>query len=364
MGVIGHTGRGNYGHGLDTMWLGLPNIRLVGVADPDAKGRASAQQRLGSIPGYSDYRELLERERPNIVSIAPRHVDQHYAMCLAAIDAGAQGIYIEKPFCRTPEEADEIVVACEKRQVKLAIAHRNRYHPLLHRVAGMLAQKEIGEVVEVRGRGKEDQRGGCEDLWVLGSHVMNLVEALFGMPKSCSAEIYQEDRPCSDQDIREGNEGIGPIAGNRLHARFELASGIPFYFDSIRGRGGNEAGFGMRISGTRGMIDFRIDQLPFAKIWRGNPQVPSDQAIAWETIQLNEDASPASLDEIHKKVASHFYAGEDLLAAIKNNTKPLCDEVAGRATVEMICAVMASHRLHGARVALPLKERTHPFRFA
>ena len=44
--VIGHTGRGNYGHGLDVVWNALANIQMVAVADANEKGRAAAQQRL------------------------------------------------------------------------------------------------------------------------------------------------------------------------------------------------------------------------------------------------------------------------------------------------------------------------------
>ena len=40
--VIGHTGRGNYGHGVDTCWLKNSACEIVGVADPDEKGRAAA----------------------------------------------------------------------------------------------------------------------------------------------------------------------------------------------------------------------------------------------------------------------------------------------------------------------------------
>ena len=32
--VIGHTGRGDYGHGLDTVWLRLDDTEVVAVADP------------------------------------------------------------------------------------------------------------------------------------------------------------------------------------------------------------------------------------------------------------------------------------------------------------------------------------------
>ena len=129
--VIGHTGRGNFGHGLDTMWKDVPGARLVAVADADAKGLAAAQAKLGLERGYGDYRQMLREDRPEIVAIGPRHVDQHHEMVLAAVEAGARGIYMEKPFCRTLAEADDIVDACARRGVRLALCSRNRYHPAL-----------------------------------------------------------------------------------------------------------------------------------------------------------------------------------------------------------------------------------------
>ena len=42
VGVIGHTGRGNYGHGLDTVWLKVPETEIVAVADPHENGLANA----------------------------------------------------------------------------------------------------------------------------------------------------------------------------------------------------------------------------------------------------------------------------------------------------------------------------------
>ena len=95
--VIGHTGRGNYGHGLDTMWKKLPEVEIVAVADADAKGLAAAQMRLGAR-GFADYRAMLSEMKPDIVSVAPRFIDEHRDMVLAAIESGVRGIYVEKAF--------------------------------------------------------------------------------------------------------------------------------------------------------------------------------------------------------------------------------------------------------------------------
>src|SRR4051812_48037263 len=109
--VIGRTRRGDYGHGLDIVWRGLDNVQIVAVADEDERGRAATQQRLGAASAYADYREMLRREQPHIVSVAPRWLDCHRDMVVACAEAGA-GVFLEKPMARTLAEADEMIAAC------------------------------------------------------------------------------------------------------------------------------------------------------------------------------------------------------------------------------------------------------------
>ena len=40
--MIGSTGRGNYGHGLDTVWREFSNTEVTAVADDNADGLAKA----------------------------------------------------------------------------------------------------------------------------------------------------------------------------------------------------------------------------------------------------------------------------------------------------------------------------------
>jgi predicted dehydrogenase len=174
--VIGRTGQGNYGHGLDIVWRALDNVDLVAVADDNEQGRAAAAQRLKVKNTYADYRVMLKKERPHIVSVADRFLDSHRDMVLACAEFGAS-IFLEKPMCRTLLEADEMVAACEKHHVKLAIAHQTRYSPRLQRVREMIGKGQLGTLLEMRGRGKEDQRGGGQDLMVLGTHIMDLLTA-------------------------------------------------------------------------------------------------------------------------------------------------------------------------------------------
>ncbi|MCX6900251.1 MAG: Gfo/Idh/MocA family oxidoreductase [Verrucomicrobia bacterium] len=357
--VIGHTGRGNYGHGLDTMWLRLPETEIVGVADADEKGLAAEVKKLKLARGCADYRAMLAETKPDIVAIAPRFVDEHRDMALAAVEAGARGIYSEKPFCRTPAEADEIVAACERRQVKLALAHVGRYHPVLPVVERLLREGGIGRLLELRARGKEDSRGGALDLWVLGSHVLNLATYFGGKPLACSATLLQGGRPVVRGDVKDGDEGVGPLAGNEVHARFEMERGVPLFFDSVQGAGEKGTGFGLQLVGTKGIVDVRSDKEPLVQLLAGSPFLPGRPRI-WVPISSAGLGKPEPLAEVKETGNRHLFAGRDLIAAMRENRAPLCSALDGRVVVEMICAVFESHRLNGQHVTFPLKTRQNP----
>lgn len=358
--VIGHTGRGAFGHGLDTMWLKVPGAQIVAVADADERGLADAQKKLNLSRGYTDYRKMLAEAKADIVSIGPRHIDQHRDMTLAAIEAGAHGIYMEKPFCRNLVEADEIVAACAKSKCKLALAHRNRYHPALPRITQLIKDGLIGRPLEIRTRGKEDARGGGLDLWVLGSHLLNLVHFYAGDFLACSATVLQNGKPVTKADVADGAEGIGPLAGNEIHARFEMQSSVPAFFDSIQGAGAKSAGFGMQIIGNAGTIDFRIDEEPLAHYLEGSPFRPATKPRAWVPISSAGVGKPEPIANLKELCGGHILAAQDLMAAIKEDREPLCSASEGRVIVEAISAVFESHRQGGRRITLPLKSRENP----
>ena len=361
--VIGHTGRGNFGHGLDTLWLNLPETNIIAVSDPDEAGREKARKKLKleESAAFADYTVMLEKAAPHIAAVAPRHVDQHADMAVAAAHSSARGIYIEKPFCRDLAEADRIVTACKETNTKLAIAHRNRYHPVLPVIQNIVADGTIGQLLEIRLRGKEDQRGGLLDLWVLGSHLLNLAHYFGGNPTSCSASVYQDGRLITKKDVVEGSEGVGPLAGNEVHARWDTDSGTPIFFDSIQNAGTREAGFGLQLIGTKGIIDLRADREPLAHILSGNPQQPTAEPRKWVPITSAGIGKPEPIADIKQLVGGHIAAVKDLIAAIEEDHPTLCNEEDGRVVTEMIMGVFASHRDGGKLVSLPLENRKNAF---
>jgi predicted dehydrogenase len=356
VGVIGHTGRGNYGHGVDTVWLSIPQAKIVGVADPDAEGLKAASARLSAPVAEADYRKLLDEQKPQIVSICPRFIDRHLELVLAAAERGIH-IYMEKPFCRTLEEADQIVAACEKNKVKLAIAHQTRYSPKLQAIRDVILDGKIGDVLELRGRGKEDQRGGGEDLWVLGSHIMNLIHHFGGEPRWCFATVTERGLPIRKQDVKEGAEGIGPLAGDSVSAMYQLEDGVTAYFASRRNTAGGR--FGLQILGSKGAIDLVTGSLPAANLLPDPQWSPGRSGKNWIPISSAGAGEPEPLKWGSGQTEGNIAACLDLIAAIEEDRQPECSMYEARTTIEMIAAVFESQRL-GKPVEIPLATRKNP----
>lgn len=358
--VIGHTGRGNYGHGLDVVWQKIPGVEIAGVADANEAGLKKTLARLKIENGFHDYREMLKKLRPEFVTVAPRHPDQHLEMALAAIEAGVKGLYVEKPFCRTPGEADRLIEAAERHGAKIAVAHRNRYHPSLPIIDKLIADGEIGRVLELRGHGLGDRRGGGEDLWVLGGHIFNLFHHFGGEPKSCSSTILKKGKPATAKDVVDGAEGLGLLIGDEIHARWRLASGLTASYTTLANDGSNKNGYAAHVIGTKGVISIHIDRDPVAWLSRGNPFDPASRERARIPITSAGLDRKETQPELIASVHDHSLAIRDLIDAVDRNRAPLCDARQGAVAVEMTCGVFESHRRGGAHVDFPLAERGNP----
>lgn len=355
--VIGRTGKGNYGHGLDLVWKAIDNVEIVAVADEDAKGRAAAAERLKAKNAYADYRQMLAKERPHIVSVADRWLDQHRDMVLACAEASAS-IFLEKPFCRTLEEADAMVATCERHHVKLAIAHQTRYSPRLARVRELIAQGRLGDLIEMRGRGKEDGRGGGQDLMVLGTHIMDLMRLIAGDPRWCFAQVTQDGRPVTKQHVREGGEGMGPIAGDRIVAQYGFDKGVLGTFGTSRARFGVAARFGLHLYGSKGIITLTTGSLPAVYFLDDPSWSPGRSKAAWQEVTSAGLGKPEPLKD-GSAVQGNIWIVKDLIEAIEKDRQPLGSMYDGRAALEMILATYESHRRKGP-VPLPLETRRHP----
>lgn len=353
--VIGNTERGNYGHGLDICFSGLPNVEVVAVADPDPAGREAAQARSGAARSYADYRQMIDRERPDVVAIAPRMVGERVAMITAAAEAGCH-LYVEKPLAATLAEADELLAICQRHNVRMAVAHQLRLLPSILHVRHLLDEGRIGRVRQVRGTGKMDHRGGYEEFVIIGTHYLDLMRLYAGEARWCSAELLAGSRFATEQDARPGVDEIGPVLGDGLRASYGFDHDIIGGYECFRdlGDGSGDASFGIDLVGEggrltlRGAFDKRIffHPQPYPE-----PGMASDQ---WKPVPVlpEADATPSTTDVTLQQQANHRLV-RDLIAAIEEGREAASSGARARAALELVMAVPAAHAA-GGRVTLPL----------
>ena len=157
--LIADSDNGGYGHGFDSAFLGYDSIDLVALADPNDAGREEAVKKTGVERSYSDYREMLEKEKPTLVAIAPRWPIHHKEYLLAAAEIGAHG-YLEKPVAVDLAEVDEMVAVVEAKNLKWSVGFQISLAPSFLHAKNLIQEGLIGDVLEARARGKEDRRAG------------------------------------------------------------------------------------------------------------------------------------------------------------------------------------------------------------
>jgi predicted dehydrogenase len=347
--VIGHTGRGDYGHGLEKIFTGRPGIQLVALADPDESGRAKTAAALGGVKSYADYRELLAKEKPDLVSVGMRHSDQHRDIILACLQAGAH-VYSEKPITRTPAEADELLAAATAANRKVAVAHTMRQGLGIRRLRDAI-QKEnlLGDLSEMRAYGKQDPRAGGEDLMVLGSHLMDLMRLFAGDPQWCTARVLTAGRDITRSDARLVKDNIGLVAGDQIFAQYAFPNGINASFTSTARMRENAGSWGLELLGSKGSARI-CDVSPNVFVRRPSPWTPTGRTDTWQPF---DPATVKAPDERPLESVA------DWLESITAHREPVCSLRNAAWAVEMVCAVYES-ALSGQRASFPLKKRTHP----
>ena len=92
-GVIGCGGRGKaHARG----WTASDDVVIVACADPFEAPRSAYMAEFGVENGYEDYRDMLEKEDLDFVSVCT-WTELHHDMIVDAAGSGIQAIHAEKP---------------------------------------------------------------------------------------------------------------------------------------------------------------------------------------------------------------------------------------------------------------------------
>jgi len=345
--AIGHTGAGNFGHGLHTPLKELENVEFIAVSDPNEEGRGKAAAEAGASRSYADYRDMLEKEDLDIVSVCPRWTSDHVAMVTACLEAGCS-VYSEKPMTSTLADGDIIVETAKAQGLKVAVAHQAVYLPATHAIKEMLDDGKIGTIQAIHASGKQDHRGGGEDMIVLGTHTFNMMRFFVGDVAWMQSHVTTNGKEVTYGGDHKPTEPVGPVAGDCINSYFAFKSGVSGFFESRRDQAGSGR-YGMEIVGSDGIFSLRGDVANRLMVYSYPVLLPSNPDQEWEAIDL--DQTPFS--------QGNELAIRDLIDAIENDRKPISAAEDAVAALEMILGAYES-QLSGGRVPFPIANREHP----
>jgi predicted dehydrogenase len=354
--IIGHTGLGDYGHGLDAVFADRPDIELVAVADPNAAGLAKAKERTGAKRAYADYREMLDKERPSLVSVAPRTTGERREMLLAALNTPAH-VISEKPFVRSPADGDQVLALATKQGLRIAVAHQIRMAPAVTHLKKRIDDGLIGDLLEIRAFGKQDRRAGGEDLIVLGVHLFDLMRLFAGDPSACFAHVWEKGRPAKLADAKKPGEDIGPILGDEIHALFTFNNSVTATFTSRARLAANTAHWGLELIGSKASARILADIWPRVMFRPYTKWADTGRTDDWKP--LDDDPALKATPDEKSTAACNKRLTDDWLASISEKRDPTCSGHNAAKAVEMAISIWQS-ALVSAPVTLPLQHRAHP----
>ena len=122
------------------------NLNIVGLCDidPEAMNDKTLKFKLQDVKQYSDYKQMLSEQKPDLVSICTES-GKHEEIALYCIEQGIHTI-IEKPIALSIEGADRIIKASEEYNVKVCACHQNRFNKSVVKISEAVEQNRFGKM--------------------------------------------------------------------------------------------------------------------------------------------------------------------------------------------------------------------------
>lgn len=259
---------------------------------------------------YTDFREMILKEQPDILSIATQP-HQRAEVALFAIENGVKALYVEKPLCASMEEADALLAACKKHGTVLNMGTNRRWHPGFQDMRAAIASGEYGKLVALGVNTRAT-------LFNSQSHWVDTLRVLNGDAEAIWAQAYMADGP-------------------------ESIDGDTIINDPV----------------TEGLIGFENDVVAHLVSRPGKHSI-----IAWlEKAEIVTEGDgkfeirthEGEVIEIpYEPVSSTVRLIEDIVQALDTGGETRGGIEAAYKNVEILFALLESEKRAGARVAIPL----------
>lgn len=120
---------------------------LVACADICSE-RAQERAAQHGLKPYTDYIEMLDTEKPDVLHICTPHY-LHVPMAIEALRRGIH-VFMEKPVAISPEQLSQLQQTVEASSAKLGICFQNRFNPTTRAMKSVLAEQQTGRPIGAR----------------------------------------------------------------------------------------------------------------------------------------------------------------------------------------------------------------------
>lgn len=216
-------------------------VLLVAACARSQVNRDGFVREFPGVKTYADYREMLFQERPALVSICAYPRDRE-AMVMAALEAGATRLWVEKPFAISTTSARRMLAAVKAKGASLVVNHQRRYSQVALWMRESVAEGRIGEVIQA------SVVQPCPDLLDFGSHLVDL--ALSALPGD------QPTRAFAAAMVDPAQRHLGLPSDRQLIGSVHFASGARLLVEAGELLPGRQPI--IRIDGSHGFIELHV----------------------------------------------------------------------------------------------------------
>ena len=300
----------------------VDDTEIVAACDIMEEKLEVFRQRWDVPRGYADFRELIDNEQPDILSI-PTRPEQHAEAMIYGAEHGVKGMFAEKPLCCSLLEADAIKDALERNGVFLEFGPPRRSWAV-YRQARQIAQSgELGTLKSVLGFSGNS----------IGGHFLDTLLYLLGDPEPVS--------------IRGTLGELYPAEGDTSNMRF--AKDTPILSALVE----FESGITLHVAQTVGAIEYELAcEGGIIRILNDGESLSvrrkvEGQKRAYDTFEV-EPVTPWSGTE--RKI-------RELVESIKTGTPGISNLRAAMLSTEIGFGIYESHLQGGTAVRPPIPNR-------
>ncbi len=211
MGVIGvgHLGK-EHARILST----LPEVELVGVADPHSAQAEAVALRCGT-KAFSNHQQMAPLVDA-VVLAAPTHA--HHAVASELLNRGV-AVLVEKPLTADLTQAEELVAIADRAGTVLQVGHIERFNPAFEAVQRLPLRPKYITSERCSGfSGRSTDVGVVFDLMI---HDLDLLMTLVGSPvrtvEALGAAVFGGCEDIAQTRLTFANGCIADVSASRVH---------------------------------------------------------------------------------------------------------------------------------------------------